>query len=440
MGGFAAPIQQFSPLALLLAGGKLDPNAVKASAAPTAKADAMPVMVPTPKMPPVSTPAYAPDPGPLPTATPAAPSMPPVGQTPTQTENAAVLARRRGLMEQLAEPAPKREDYKPSFWDRLGGGLSAGLLGFAHNPNAVQVGQGVTERKFNDAMANWETRQAQTQTQAREFDRGEQIRREMQDFALRQGSAERQNRVADSQIERNQAEAERFRAMGRNFDERAKNASPSERAAMLPELEKSLSAPLSKEQRDYFILNGKIPNPEKAQKDDLDPTHVILGSTPEGPARTKKAQELFDKMHREPKDKAEKPKGPMPPNQARLLNDAKDKEIRAARTAHQNGEIGYDEYLDLWQNAQDKFEQAIANAGYDPGEHLDIRSNVNDKGFKKAGTAKPAASAPAQPAKGASPAASRYQVGDVVSIKGKQMKITKLYQDGSFDADLVKGK
>lgn len=45
---------------------------------------------------------------------------------------------------------PNRDDFKPSFWRKLGGGLIS--------INDERAGEGFTNRKFNNAMADWNTK------------------------------------------------------------------------------------------------------------------------------------------------------------------------------------------------------------------------------------------------------------------------------------------
>jgi len=88
------------------------------------------------------------------------------------------------------------------------------------------------------------------------------------------------------------------------------------------------------------------------------------------------------------------------------------------------------DYYDARQEAQDAYERELTGLG-GKADHVELPRNH----FGEGGGVQPAAAAPAAAQPSPTNTASAPKVGDKISIKGKQMTVTKLYPNGRFDAN-----
>jgi hypothetical protein len=273
--------------------------------------------------------AAAPAPAPAPAASvPAAPAMPNVPKyTPPD------MARRQELERMATAAPPNPNDYRPSIWDRIFGGMVTAGAAYQHNPNAMDLGRSIVTQKYNRAMDTYGLQKQSNRQSLDEFDKDADLNQ--RDFSdqmsvfhgeMERAREEREGRGTDARNKKLEAEAgyKDYKSMG-----------PTDRAKELPDIEQALGHGLTSDQRDYFVINGELPKAQKEEKDDLNPEHVILESIPKGPGRTKKAQELFDKSHREKKETDPNAEKPMTQQTIRAINDKKSKGLKSTEDWYQ---------------------------------------------------------------------------------------------------------
>lgn len=281
-GGFAPEeAQPIDPLIQLLAGIRPAPAALSQPPGDPSAAPAPPPLYAQPANPnwspaPVSPVGVAPAPMPKP------PTYQPVD-----------LAKRAQLTQALndvSQPTdPNDPNAKARWFDRLLGGLVGFGRGYVHDPNAIEEGGAVTNRRYNTAEALRGGKQRAAETALGEFDKsakeqGENYQGQSSQFEHEmQGIREqREQKVSDATVGLKGAQAERWASM-----------SPEERRQQIPDIEQTLGRPLDPDEKENFILYGK---PEKKAGNGK-PKTVQEGLFSDDPDTRSRAEGLFNKEH-----------------------------------------------------------------------------------------------------------------------------------------------
>lgn len=288
--------QPVSLLAQLLAGNRL-PSAPPTPMAPPTAAGVAPapgtVGNPAPPVQPTGQPA------PTPYQTSPPNRVAPMGVVPPQTPMAPApptldLSGRDALASKVAalqKPTdPNDPSVKAHWYDRLLGGAVGFGQGWQHNPNAAEVGGEVTNRKYNTAESLRKGSEQGAETELSNFDRDTQDKQRDYENKSQQFEHEmqgvnqyRENQLTQSQMDKNEAYATKVEQM-----------SPEERAQEIPRIEGVLGHPLTKDQKDEFTLNGKVPA-EKTPG--AHPKTIAEGLFSDDPRDQKIAQGAFAEEH-----------------------------------------------------------------------------------------------------------------------------------------------
>jgi hypothetical protein len=341
--------QQFSTLARLLSGFKMARDAAAAES-PNGGG---------------GTPTGSPSPTPAPAPAPVQATAPDQSVPNVPKYVAPDMARRQALEAAVNRPAPMRADYKPSVLDRIFGGLTGFGAGLQHNPNAVEIGSDITNKKFGRATADWDTQHAQASEQLGQLDR---------DTRLGQQDWENQMQVFQGEMTRAREGREQKSADALAAERTAKagkydyqSMSPEDRAVHLPDLEKQTGITLSDDERKAFIFNGQLPKEAKPEKEDLNPEHVILGNIKDPVKRAQKAQDLYNQAHREPK--GDNPDKPLSQSTIRMINEKKTKGLSETE----------DWYQKEYANSVKPLYDAIASSKPIPGMDLNASRAARQK-------------------------------------------------------------
>lgn len=364
--------------------------------------------------------------------------------------NNAVQARRAGLQSNLAEYARplNPDDYKPRWWQRLGAAAATFGAAMNHNPNAIEIGNELLNQNLTRAEYRRQQGMKGAKEELEQFDDGEKLHREQQDelmrlqeFALRQAESESRigkNRAMMEKYE-NTVQPERVDEYGQWWGHRLGDPDGPEIKAAPP--------------------RGWRPPQEKQ---DLNPEHIVLSSIPAGPKRVAEARRILA-ARRARRNNDEGPKE-TPATRLRRqqdINKAGD-ERRAALNALEQGDsrkglIGYrqerqsiqrskfipgtktpiaedvrqkmlddldEQHRQNKQQVEDAYATKLSSYGV---PHERVIYNRDGTYTREGGDNQ--ASAQTQSAR----STSGYKIGDVVTIKGRKIKITKLFADGTFD-------
>jgi hypothetical protein len=310
------------------------------------------------------------------------------------------------LVQKLNGPMPDAKDYQPRWWQRLGQGMALFGSGMTHNPAFAETAEANIARPFNNAVASFKAQREGTEAQIKGVDEEIGQKRQSYDESLKgwhaqidKSKEERGARYDDARAKKAEAEA--------NYKD-YKSMTVSDRAHEWPEVKSQLEqagVKLTDDDAKQFLVNGEIPKPAK-QADG--PKSVQEGLYSKDPETRKRSEGFFHEEHRPKGDPADKPKKPMSGADVQRYTSQKDRAIKSAKSDYEtqlaaiNGskklkeddkkaerEKLKDQYLDAWQTAQDGFEQSIKNAGYEPGEHYDVRANVDENLRTKPQGAKP---------------------------------------------------
>jgi hypothetical protein len=131
--------------------------------------------------------------------------------TAEQARVPAASARQQGLessISQYSKPTdPNDPAVKPRWWERVLGGAVGFGRGFAHDPNAMEEGASVTNRRFITAEYTRKQGLEGAQAQNEAFEKGEKLHNDQIDQELRRAQLDRQNRLTDAQIDNYDSEA-----------------------------------------------------------------------------------------------------------------------------------------------------------------------------------------------------------------------------------------
>jgi len=330
-------------------------------------------------------PASSDDPGI--TGMPALPKPPDLSNGPVTSAYSAYQA---DAAKQAALKAPRPEDYKPTWGDRLRGGLigalTGGLSGSADKGEAI--GSRFTNRKFNTAQGDY-SRQSSALDKQLATDRGV--------FS----AAEKSGEVPQTDFEN------KFKVAKEQREQQSATANADYKSA-IADIRKDVAANnLDMAQKKMDEASQKNKNDFDYHRELLDLRKQILDAREGAAGKAKPAQSVGIEAKK-----------------ATALAKAKtqyDKETELAGNDADARKQANENFKQAQQDAQDAYEAEI-NAAGGTAQHQEA-STWNGKG------AKPAASAPTkQPP----------TPGEVRTVKGQKMKITKVHKDGTFDADPVK--
>lgn len=176
---------------------------------------------------------------------------------------------REAASKTLGTPPPTYEANKPKWWERVLGGLSAGAMAYGHVPGAVEAGQNVTNRRFNQAENAYEASRTNAKDVLGEQDKNYAAREKTWYNALTQGN--REDKIAEQ--ERHNKEVEGLTGKLRDVQQERADAYRDKQApgpgkyannrAAVADMKKN-GVNLSKQEEKYFLVNGKLrePNPE----------------------------------------------------------------------------------------------------------------------------------------------------------------------------------
>jgi len=326
--------------------------------------------------------------------------------TPPDQSNSPVMGaykRFQDLTQQReALQPPTRADYKPNWKDRLKGGLIGGIVGLGGGAAlGTRVGSGITERKFNNAQSDYESKSGALD-KAIENERGGFGAAEAVGKIPQQDFENKMKVRGEQRQESRDTANEQYKSDLNNVRQSIADQKHEDAMNKLDQLQKQLDQKTGND-KDKLDLQRQL---LELRRDALD-------------AREGKAKSNTTSVNIESK-------------KAAALQKAKtqfDKEMANAPD-EESKKQAQDNYSQAQQEAQDAYEAEIqANGG--TANHQDVSTWQGKPAAAAPPAAKPGPSTPPAPTKsGKQPP----KVGDPVTLKGgKTGKVTKLYPDGTFD-------
>lgn len=370
----------------------------------------------------------------------------PTPPDPSQSPVAAAYKRYSDLAAQRsAIKQPNRADYKPNWKDKVLGVVLGGLAGMNDPVTGARAGVDFTNRKFNRAQADYNSQTGALDKQL-EAERGGLA--EARDASeATQRDFENKMAVAREKREQNQVQ-DKMDRYGAKFVAGTEERDPNSPTGW--------TAETASGERKPFTPKSATAAPKEPKNAD---EALSAASAEKDPAEKARLLQLAKDLHKQEVDRVREGRPdaggkPASYSDKRAVQKEKDSAEQRAKQEFDKATEGLkpdDEeylrargnYIDKMQSAQTAYEQGIRNFGGSPEEITYDSSGVAHK--SDGSVAKPAAqpgSSQAKPA-AAPPTAGKAapKVGDVRTMKGgKQVRITKIYKDGTFDAEPVGGK
>jgi hypothetical protein len=317
-----------------------------------------------------------------------------------------------------APPSHTDPNLKPRWYERLAGGVGAGLMGFGHDPNAVAAGEAVVNRRYNNAVADYDKTQGNareniTALNDRDTAAGRSWERELQaQNAGREVFNTQDQAYARGVTARDHAAQEQQRlqqvAPGTEQPDDPKNPMGTWHAMTVGGKPIALNSPpdswlktpqgkqmaetarrqqlvkdnnLQGDEAKYVMVNGKLREPASSVRVTNEPQGArewdayvkALGHPPttadvlnykrnNGGGQSAANKNLMDRIEAQ-----------------------KNTAINKARDDYAKGLSTFDDYMNDWQSAQDDYEERLGTATGGDIPHVDIRSNVDAQGNWKGG-------------------------------------------------------
>jgi hypothetical protein len=361
---------------------------------------------------------------------------------PDPNEAIAPLEEQRSKAAQYIDPMQKQ--YRPSVGQRILRGVQATLTGGL--PGAVTANYGAPNKQYGRDV------QKQNQTVGGLDQQISVARKNYEDASNRlKALAQEQGKVATGYKDVASGAGE----MQKDETTAAKNANETPEAKAK---EKGLVTKEEYEQRSkilqsdptmakqpggakaYYLATGRLPDPRQATAEE-----VMFGKSLQAwerdPANKGKVPTVDDMNKIVAASKGNVGKGAggnnVPAGTRVRIESDKDNAIAKAKKDFQDGISDFNQYIDTWQQAQNRYENEISAATNSDVPHVDIASNVDAQGNWKgpqpaspvAPATQPTPAAPKAAPKGGKPA---HGVGDVVSVKGQKVRITGIGKDGKY--------